>query len=44
MPAHAPGFAGDGWYYVVRAQDNCGASTYGSGTLGPRGIDTTLCD
>ena len=34
----------DGYYYLVRAQDACGASTYGSGTTGPRNVDPTLCD
>lgn len=44
MPSHAPGFTGDGWYYLVRAQDACGSSTYGSGAAGPRAIDPALCD
>lgn len=44
IPPHPPRFRGDGWYYVVRAQDACGSSTYGDGSFGPRAIDARYCD
>lgn len=38
-----PGYPHPGTYYLVRAQNACGASTFGDGSFGPRTIDPAIC-
>ena len=35
--------AGDGWYYLVRAQNACGAGTYGYSSGGPERLPGNPC-